>query len=444
MSIFNYSIDESNVIETIGKYMLADGYDFVIDNQKSTSTVLVDKRNGKELIDFFTCFASMPLGFNHPKMLSEEFINHIGRAAINKPSNSDLYSQELATFVETLFKIAVPDYFKYSFFISGGALAVENALKTAFDWKVRKNFAKGYKSEHGLKVIHFKEAFHGRTGYTLSLTNTDPTKVKYFPRFDWPRVSNPKMTFPLNDENLQELKAAEEQSVAEIMAAIAANKDDIAAIIIEPIQGEGGDNHFSNDYMRSLRRIADENEIMLIFDEVQTGVGITGTMWAHEQLDVKPDILCFGKKMQVCGILVTDRVDEVEENVFHASSRINSTWGGNLTDMVRATKYLEIIKEENLLKNAEITGDILLDEIIDIQDKYSGVVGNARGRGLFCAFDLTSAELRNSIIKKAFAKGLFVLPCGTKSMRFRPPLNVDAATIKRGMEIIDKSIEELI
>lgn len=444
MSIFNYSIDESNVIETIGKYMLADGYDFVIDNLKSTSTVLVDKRNGKELIDFFTCFASMPLGFNHPKMLDDDFINYIGRASLNKPSNSDLYSQELATFVETLFKIAVPDYFKYSFFISGGALAVENALKTAFDWKVRKNFAKGYKSEHGLKVIHFKEAFHGRTGYTLSLTNTDPDKVKYFPRFDWPRVSNPKIKFPLNDENLQDLKAAEQQSVAEIMDAIAANKDDIAAIIIEPIQGEGGDNHFSNDYMRSLRRIADENEIMLIFDEVQTGVGVTGTMWAHEQLGVKPDILCFGKKMQVCGILVTDRVDEVEENVFHTSSRINSTWGGNLTDMVRATKYLEIIHEENLLKNAELTGDKLLDEIIDLQEKYSGVVTNARGRGLFCAFDLTTPELRNDVIKKSFAKGLFALPCGSRSIRFRPPLNVDTATIKRGMEIIDKSIAELV
>jgi L-lysine 6-transaminase len=147
---------------------------------------------------------------------------------------------------------------------------------------------------------------------------------------------------------LEDLIERENKSIREIKQAFINNPDDIAAIIIEPIQGEGGDNHFRPEFLQRLRDIANEEDALLIFDEVQTGVGLTGTMWAHEQLGVKPDILAFGKKMQVCGILATNRVDEVPDNVFRVSSRINSTWGGSLTDMVRATRYLEIIQEDNI------------------------------------------------------------------------------------------------
>ena len=129
------------------------------------------------------------------------------------------------------------------------------------------------------------------------------------------------------------------------------NPDDIAALIIEPIQGEGGDNHFRKEFFHTLRRLCDEYDMMFILDEVQTGVGLTGKMWAYQHFDFEPDILAFGKKTQVCGIMVSNRVDEVKDNVFKVSSRLNSTWGGNLVDMVRCQKYLEVIKEENLVKN---------------------------------------------------------------------------------------------
>jgi L-lysine 6-transaminase len=160
----------------------------------------------------------------------------------------------------------------------------------------------------------------------------------YFPRFDWPRITNPKLEFPVTQAVLERVVAEEAQAVAEIEQAVRANPDDIAALIIEPIQGEGGDNHFRPEFFRELRRLADEHDFMFIVDEVQTGLGATGKLWGVEHMGVRPDIIAFGKKTQVCGIMAGDRIDEVEDNVFVVSSRLNSTWGGSLVDMVRSQR----------------------------------------------------------------------------------------------------------
>ncbi len=424
-------VKPEEVHQIIRERMLADGMDLVLDIDASHGLNFVDAKTGDEYLDMFSFFASSPLGMNHPKMNNDEFIYRIGKAALIKPSNSDVYTKEMANFVQTFSDVAVPDHFKHLFFIAGGSLAVENGLKTAFDWKIRKNFERGYKEEKGTKVIHFKEAFHGRSGYTMSVTNTDPNKVMYFPKFDWPRISNPKITFPLED-NLESVKKLEEQAIEEIKAAIAAYKDDIAVILIEPIQAEGGDNFFRKEFHQKLRDIADENEILLMYDEVQTGIGLTGKMWAHEHY-VKPDIVAFGKKMQVCGIMVSDRIDDVKENVFHKSSRINSTWGGNLVDMVRSSKYLEIIRDENLVDNAQAVGEYLLQNLHEVQIQYPELVSQARGLGLMCSFNLPDGETRNKFLDKLYQHKVLMLGCGPKSVRFRPPLNV-------GTEHIDKAI----
>ena len=434
---FKFNTISDNVHSTLQNHILADGYPFVLDLENSKGTILKDKKTGKEYLDFFTCFASMPIGYNHPKIDNNEFISHIGKIALNKPSNSDLYTEEYATFVNTFFNIAVPNHFKYGFFIDGGALAVENALKVAFDWKVRKNFAKGYKFEKESKVIYFNQAFHGRSGYTLSLTNTLPDKVMYFPKFDWIKVDNPKINFINEEIDIDELSIREQESVNQIKMAFKTYQDDIAAIIIEPIQGEGGDNHFRPEFLQQLKNICDENEALLIYDEVQTGVGLTGTWWAYEQLSAKPDILAFGKKMQVCGILVSDRIDDIKDNVFHKASRINSTWGGNLVDMVRMTKYLEIIEEEKLVENAKIMGAYLLSKLKEIDSK---LINNFRGRGLFVAFDVM-LNRRQNLLSSLMNDGLILLPCGDKSIRFRPPLNVSKSEIDQAIDIISKNVK---
>ncbi len=440
--IKRHSIKPEEVQDVLRKRMLVDGFDMTLDLKESRDGYLFDSKRGKRMLDFFTFVASSPLGMNHPKLNDEKFIMEIGRIALNKPSLSDIYAKEQAEFVETFFNIAVPSYFKYSFYIEGGALAVENTIKAAIDWKVQKNFQKGYKEEKGKKIIHFKEAFHGRSGYTLSLTNTDPVKIYYFPKFDWPRVTNPKITFPLNEENLKKVIELEKQSINEIKQAIHDNKDDIAGLIIEAVQGEGGDNHFRKEYFMQLRQICNENDIMFIIDEVQTGIAMTGKWWAHEHF-IKPDLISFGKKTQVCGILSTDRIDEVEENVFRKPSRINSTWGGNIVDMFRFKRILEIIEEENLVRNAETTGKYLLDKIHGLESKYPEKVSNGRGLGLFCAFDVKDTDMRNAIVKNAVDEGMLILGCGPKSIRFRPPLTVTPEKIDEGMGILDKLISKL-
>jgi len=424
------------VREVIGKHILADGFHLILDLKNSFRNKIVDERNGDEYIDFFTFFASNPLGMNHPKLNSDETREILGYAAVNRPSNSDIYTTNMADFVDTFSKIAKPDYIKHLFFVDGGALAVENGLKVAFDWKVRKNFKKGYKEEKGQQVIHFREAFHGRSGYTLSLTNTDQNKILYFPKFNWPRIINPKITFPLT-QHIDEVIKLEKQAITEIKSAIKNNPDDIAVLIIEPIQCEGGDNFFRKEFLQELRTITLENEIMLMFDEVQSGFGITGKFWAYEHY-IKPDIIAFGKKAQQCGIMVSNRVDEIDENCFNVSGRINSTWGGNLIDMVRSKQILDVMEEEKLVENSFTRGKYLIKRLYEIQSQYPDLISNARGLGLLCAFDFPTPELRNKFRETAEKEKLLILGCGTKTIRFRPMLNITDDELEEGLQVIEK------
>jgi len=436
-------ISPTEVHGILARYILADGFDLVFDFEKSRGAWVHDSRSGRDYLDFCTFFASNPIGYNHPKMRDPEFLKVLHRVAQLKPSLSDLYSVEYAWFVDVFGRIAMPAHMRYAFFIEGGTLGVENALKTAFDWKVRRNRAKGIAGEKGQQIIHFRQAFHGRSGYALSLTNTDPVKTDLFPKFSWPRVENPGLRFPVTPEVERDVAAAEERALDGIERAFAQHPDDIAAILIEPIQAEGGDIHFRPGFLKALQRKAREHEVFFVLDEVQTGVGITGRMWAHEHFGLEPDVVAFGKKMQVCGCMVGPRVDEEPENVFRKSSRINSTWGGGLTDMVRAGRYLEVIHEEKLVDNARVVGQRLLDGLRAVEQEFGGVMTNARGRGLMIAFDLPTPELRGRAQDRMLENGLLLLGCGVRSIRFRPPLNLAPAEADAALEKVRKSLKEL-
>ena len=446
-------VSSNKVRSEIEKFMLADGMDQVIDLEKSHGVWLVDGRNGKEYLDLFSMFASMPVGYNHPYVIEQK--DRITAAALNKPTNSDVYSMQMAEFVSTMGRVAQPDYLPYAFYVEGGALGVENALKTAFDWKVRKNLSAG-KGEKGSKIIHFKECFHGRTGYTMSMTDSpDPRKTMYYPQFDWPRIDNPKIKFPLNDDSLNDVIVSEKVAIKQILEALDKNKDEIAGLIIEPIQGEGGDNHFRCEFFQQLRNLANEHEFLLIYDEVQTGAGITGSMWAHQQFtpnhcncncveyNTRPDIISFGKKTQVCGIFASKRLDEVEGHVFKESSRLNSTWGGSLVDMVRFTVYLEIMEKDKLVENAAKNGEYLKEQLNALQMKHSGLVSNTRNLGLFGAFDMRDSKERDETIGLIAEEGAMMLGCGLKTIRFRPHLNITKSEIDQGFSMIDKAIRKI-
>ncbi len=434
------AIPPAEVRRVLGEHILVDGFHLVPDYRASRGSVLVDAATGKSYIDFYTHFASTPIGYGHPRLTEPGFVERLGWVATVKPANSDVYTTAMAEFVDLFSRTAVPpSHAGHLFFIDGGALAVENALKAAFDWKVRRNLAAG-RGETGSQVIHFRQAFHGRSGYTLSLTNTaDPRKTQYFPKFSWPRIDNPKIVFPL-EEHLDEVLAAEARAIEQIEEAVRRHGDDIAALIVEPIQGEGGDNHFRPEFLAELRRLADAHAFLLIFDEVQTGLGITGQWWAWQSLGVEPDIFSFGKKTQVCGIAAGTRIDEVTDNVFRVSSRINSTWGGNLVDMVRATRYLEIIVEEDLLANARRQGALLLELLRELEAAHPGVIRNVRGRGLMCAFDLADPSARDRALALAREEGVLALPCGPASIRFRPFLDVTEEEIREGVARLERAI----
>ncbi|BBA87047.1 L-lysine aminotransferase [Mycobacterium pseudoshottsii JCM 15466] len=403
----------------LGRSMLVDGFDLVLDLSQSAGSYLVDARTGRRYLDMFTFFASSALGMNHPGLAEDEqFRAELLEAALNKPSNADVYSVPMARFVQTFVRVLGDPALPHLFFVDGGALAVENALKVAFDWKSRHNQALGIDAGLGTKVLHLRGAFHGRSGYTLSLTNTKPVNVARFPTFDWPRIDAPYIR-PDAD-----MDAVEAESLAQARAAFEAHPHDIACFIAEPIQGEGGDRHFRPEFFGAMRRLCDEHDALLIFDEVQTGCAMTGTPWAYQQLGVKPDVVAFGKKTQVCGVMAGRRVDEIVDNVFAASSRLNSTWGGNLTDMVRARRILEVIEAEGLVDNAAEQGRYLRAQFDELAKDLPAVVLHPRGRGLMCAFDLPTTADRDELIQRLWQRAVIALPAGKVSVRFRPALTV--------------------
>src|SRR5690348_14615617 len=231
-------VTPDEVRPVLARSILADGLDLVLDVERSHGSYLIDARTGRGYLDMFTFFASSALGMNHPALADDEqFRAELTAAALNKPSNSDVYSVPMARFVETFARVLGDPALPHLFFVDGGALAVENALKVAFDWKSRHNEAHDRDPELGTKVLHLRGAFHGRSGYTMSLTNTDPNKVARFPKFDWPRIDAPYLRPGVD------MEALEAESLRQARAAFEAAPHDIACFIAEPIQGEGGDRH---------------------------------------------------------------------------------------------------------------------------------------------------------------------------------------------------------
>ena len=430
-------IAPSKVLKTIEQHVLLDGFKVVVDLEKSRGSYLYNAVDDRRLIDLYGFFGSMPVGFNHPHFDDPEVRSDLLRAAKVKIANSDVYSEGYAEFVETFSRVVgLPPLERY-LFIEGGALAVENTLKAAMDWKVRKNMAAGH-GERGTQILHFRHAFHGRTGYTMSLTNTDPRKTDLFAKFDWPRVSCPHIDYSLPESERQlDVIAREKKCEEEIRDKIDKNKIDICAIIIEPIQGEGGDNHFRGEWLKKLREICNENDVLLIFDEVQCGMGVTGRTWCCQHFDVVPDLLAFGKKAQVCGVMAGPRLDEVKDNAFCLPSRLNSTWGGNFTDMVRSTHFMRIVDEEHLIENAGKVGAYFLDQLRQLQNEFDFVQA-VRGRGMFLAFDLPDAKAREDMWKGLFDLGVLTLRSGEDSIRFRPTLDMTAEVVDEAIELMRK------
>jgi L-lysine 6-transaminase len=435
---------DDDVRGRLARHVMTDGFHLTLDLRRSRGSWIVDAETGERYLDLYAFYASAPLGINPTGVADDpEFVALLAEAAVNKPTNPDIYTTHYADFVETFARVLGDPALPHLFFIEGGALAVENALKCAFDWKSRRNEARGYPPRLGMKVLHLTRAFHGRSGYTLSLTNTDPVKTDRYPMFDWPRIDVPAVSFPLR-EHLAEVESAEQRALRQAAAAFAGHPDDIACFIAEPIQGEGGDNHMRPEFLQAMQRMCRDNDALFILDEVQTGVGLTGTAWAYQQLGLEPDIVAFGKKVQLGGIMAGRRVDDVADNVFRVSGRINSTWGGGLADMVRARRLLEVIERDRLVDRVSATGAWLLAELAGLGARSRGLVSNVRGRGLMCAFDLPGARERDlllTILREQ--ERVLLLPSGNRSIRFRPALTISQGELATACKAIERSLDRL-
>lgn len=428
-------------LPALRRSMLVDGLPIVLDLEASRGCELVDAVTGDRYLDLFGFVSSNALGMNHPRLTEPAVAAEIGRIALHKPSNSDIYNVAMAEFVETFRRVLGDPRLPYHFFIEGGGLAIENALKAAFDYKSRLNEARGLSPELGTRVLHLRYAFHGRTGYTMSLTNTDPVKTARYPQFDWPRIVAPYLG-PDDKGNPRPVEQLEALSLEGAEKAFASYGPDIAACIVEPIQSEGGDHHFRPEYLQALQRITHAHDALFIVDEVQTGVGMTGTAWAYQQLGLEPDIVAFGKKTQVCGIMAGGKLDEVPDNVFAVSGRLNSTWGGGLVDMVRAKHILAAIETDHLIEHAADLGTWLLGELVALAGRRP-LLTNPRGRGLLAAFSLPDGATRRRFLDELLRRKVIMLGCGDRSVRFRPPLVITQEELGRGLAAIEESLQAI-
>ncbi|HZD64634.1 MAG TPA: aminotransferase class III-fold pyridoxal phosphate-dependent enzyme, partial [Acidimicrobiales bacterium] len=248
---------------------------------------------------------------------------------------------------------------------------------------------------------------------------------------------------PLED-HLGAVQAAEERALAQARAAFDAYPDDIACFIAEPIQGEGGDNHLRPEFLRAMQDLCHDHDALFVLDEVQTGVGLTGTAWAYQQMGLEPDVVAFAKKAQVGGVMAGRRVDEVADNVFRVSSRINSTWGGNLIDMVRCRRLLEIIEAEKLIPRAGELGEGLVADLRRLTVDHPDLLSNPRGRGLMCAVDLPDGGTRDEVVARLRTEErVLTLGCGQRSLRFRPSLAVTTGELSQGVDALARVVARM-
>ncbi len=354
-------------------------WDMRIDFDKSHGSYLFDKNTNREYLDFFGMYSSLPLGYNH-KVFDEEFHREMRSISTVKVANCEFHTDVYDRFCDKLNQFAGLGKYENYHFTCTGSLAVECACKLAMDYSGKDT------------IVSLANSFHGIHSYgNFATSKFYPVKDRLhgFPNLHWPKVHN---VFELDFQ---------------------ITKGNVAGILVEPIQATFGDNHFSMGYLKSISKMAKDNDIPLIFDEIQTGFGTTGKPWYFEHLDIEPDIVVFGKKSQVSGIMSTPKIP------FTNGSRLCVTFDGDILDMLRSTYIMKAYEEYDLLNNAIQQGKKLVNDLSSVD----GLL-NVRGIGLMIAFDMESKTIRDDFVDKLKNNGMICNPTGEKSVRLRPNLAV--------------------
>lgn len=396
-----------------------------IDFEKSRGSCLFDKNSGREFLDFFGMYSTVTLGYSHPIFRDPRFGADILRVAHLRTTNCEMASTEAADFLEKFSSHPAMRPYKHFHFACTGALAIEAAVKIAIDQKKAKD----------PKVISLKESFHGINSYGGFLTDRFypvSTRLNGFPEMDWPKIHNPRMVYKNNAVDLAATEAGLEQFQKEFNDCLEkSGPENIAALLVEPIQSTAGDWYFPESFFKRIRELCDRHNILLIFDEIQTGFGVTGSIWYHQLIGIQPDIVVFGKKAQVCGVMFKESVNETLKNPV----RLEVTWDGELIDMIRSTYILRAFEEYKILENVCARGAQLLEGLRKIP-----ALLNIRGQGLLVAFDFETPSEQEPFCKRAFENGLLFNKTRERTIRFRPNLNVSAAEVNEALERIQKSL----
>jgi len=426
------------------------------DYEKSKANYLVDV-DGNVILDMFQQISSMPLGYNHPAHVEICKSESVQSAILNRPALGSFPPKDFNKLLQTSLMPVAPKGLPNVSTMACGTCANENAFKVAFFNYMKKQrgglempaaggieYETAMNNQHpgspNISVMGFDKGFHGRALGVLSCTSTNPVHKMDVPAFNWPKAPFPQLQYPL-DQFAAENAAEEAKCLEETEALIEQWQtiSPVAAMIIEPIQAEGGDRFATDDYFRKLRAVARKHDVCFIVDEVQTGVAFTGKWWAHDhwELDDAPDIVTFAKKMSIGGFYFRDELK------WKDAYRIYNTWMGDPIRLHLLEQTVKVVEQENLIEQAAETGEYLLDNLKDLAVTHEGMLANARGRGLMCAIDVKDAANRDKLRSKLLSKGVLIGQCGPQSLRFRPSLLLTKHHLDIFFDKLDQSLKEM-
>lgn len=427
----------------------------VFDDERSAGAYLVDV-DGNAYLDLFANFALGALGYNHPALLAVTRSDAFARAAANPTSTPFVTTTAWFDFLEALAARYAPAGTSKVYCVDGGGEGVEAALKAAFIVHAERGRAARGEPRNPLAlpentqrqilenggsdavVLSFSGAFHGRGLGPLSATHSKVIHKADLPAFPWPAAPFPANRFPLA-RHAEENALRESAALAEVERILDAHAGRVAAVLIEPIQCEGGDRHASAGFFQRLQALAQRAGAAFVLDEVQTGVAVTGTLWAHEQLALQhpPDLVCFGKKMQMGGFFST------EEFAISQFGRMYQTRNGDRARAMIARSILDTITQEDLLSRARTVGAHFLSGLELLAERFPRLVSEPRGRGLLLAFDLPTPAVRDDFLARALRRGVFASYTGTQSVRLRPHLITTMDQVDDALSVFESVLAEL-